>query len=133
MIDTVKEILGKSVEEVIASSTSLKLLRCYSLLYNNGNEVRWCAAYQREYYSQLSINGILMAEKFDETNKRTLQPAWDGLKYIHSEGGHYNSLLITDEQAIRLLNEGKLRESDFVKLPEGFKKLEEKQTKKVKK
>lgn len=57
----------------------------------------------------------------DEAKNRTCVPAWKGLKFIFKRARHYNNALITDEQAVELLNEGLLSESDFKKLPEGYK------------
>jgi hypothetical protein len=117
MIDDVKEILSKSVEDVINSALSSKLLKCYSQLYKNGNLVHGCKSSQRNYYHQLTKNGIEMAEKYESSKLRTCKPAWNGLKYLPPMAKHYNSKLITDEQAKDLLQKGFLKETDFEILP----------------
>ncbi len=52
--------------------------------------------------------------------ERTNKPNWKGLRFIW--GDFYSDELLTDEQAISLLNNKGLSESDFAKLPEGYKK-----------
>jgi hypothetical protein len=115
-----EEVLSKTVEEVIASPLSLKLLNLYSKLYLNGEQLGWCESCQRDYYWTLKREGHLKIEVMEEIEKRTCEPAWTGLKYIHTEGRHYNNEIITDKQAIDLLEKGVLTEADFVKMPEGF-------------
>ncbi len=120
LINDLEDILSKTVEEVINSSLSLKLLNLYSKLYLNGEQPRWCASCQRDYYSQLQREGHLKIKEMEEIEKRTCVPAWNGLKYIHKAGRHYNNEIITDTQAIDLLERGFLTEQDFTKLPEGY-------------
>ncbi len=128
-IERVTNLLSKNVEDIISSTDSLDLLKCYSILFNDGKQCRSCAMSQREYYKQLSLNGLKKAKEMDEIKARTCQPNWgkgctnnNGLKFIHREGNHYSSLYITDDQAISLLNRGLLNESDFDILPEGYSK-----------
>lgn len=59
-----------------------------------------------------------MAEKYDKAQVRTCKPAWNGLKYIPGTARHWNSLLITDEEAEMLLKKGFLTETDFTVLPQ---------------
>lgn len=51
-------------------------------------------------------------------NERTCKPKWRGLRFI--DGNHYSNESITDEQAIKLLKKGSLKESDFKVLPAGL-------------
>lgn len=118
MISEVKEILSKSVEEVIGSSLSLKLLSCYSELYLNGAQPKTCSDSQRQYYQQLSKNGIKMAEQLESKKDRACKPAWNGIRYIPQMARHYNSELITDDEAKILLKKKILDKSDFEILPE---------------
>ncbi len=111
-------ILSKSVGEVIASPLSLKLLKCYSKLYLNGKAPRTCSNSQRKYYNRLKKDGLEMAKKIKKAVSRTCIPKWKGNKYIPKAGRHYNSSLITDEEATALLEKGYLKETDFEKLPE---------------
>src|SRR4030042_3373944 len=120
LIKDLEEVLSKTVEEVIASPLSIKLLNLYSMLYLNGEQPRWCESCQRDYYNQLKREGHLKIELMEEIQKRTCKPAWNGLKYIHKAGRHYNNELITDTQAIDLLERGFLNESDFIEMPEKF-------------
>lgn len=124
MIELVKEILSHSIEEVIASSLSLKLLKVYSTLYLNGRQPRLCAGCQRDYYIQLSKNGLLKAKQMENIKDRTCKPAWKGLKYIPPTGRHWNDKLITDAEANKLLRAGHLKEEDFHKLPDNYKSKE---------
>lgn len=62
-----------------------------------------------------------MAKNYEKAKERTCKPAWKGLKYLPQEAKHFNSELLTDEQAVTLLQRGHLKETDFIKLPEGYK------------
>jgi len=117
--ELVEEILSYDVGEVIASPLSLKLISVYSQLYLNGRQPRWCGECQKKYYYQLKKDGMKKAEHAEKAKNRTCQPAWNGLKFIPQLAKHFNSALITDDEAIKLLNEGHLQESNFVKLPDG--------------
>lgn len=128
-VELVKDLLSKDVEAVIASTDSLNLIRCYSILYVEGRQCRGCADSQRGYYRQLFLTGLQKAKEMDKLNERTCKPNWgkgctdnNGLKFIHKEGRHYSSLYITDEQATSLLTRGLINESDFDVLPESYQK-----------
>lgn len=118
MIYRVKSILSMDVEEVIASSHSLELLKIYSLLYLNGGQPRTCSRSQRAYFLELQTTGLDKAAKYNTIMERTNKPNWKGLRFIW--GDHYSNETLTDEQAIKLLKNGGLRESDFEKLPEAY-------------
>lgn len=126
LVQDVKNILSTDVEEVISTSMSLNLLRCYSVIYLNGAQPKTCAKSQRQYYNQLKINGLEMAQKKEETTERTCVPAWKGIKYVgqvKKEGkivfahGHINPDTLTDKEAKRLLDLGVLKKTDFKVLP----------------
>ena len=72
----------------------------------------------RLYYQELKLTGLQQAAKHKEIMERTCIPKWKGLRFIW--GDHYSDATITDEQAIRLLKNKGLNESDFKKLPEGY-------------
>jgi hypothetical protein len=116
--DEIKTILAHTVEEVIASQLSMSLLRCYSTLYLCGGQPRTCSNSQKLYYKQLSDNGMQLAEKLLKAKNRVCKPAWKGNKYVPKNARFYNSDLITDDEAIDLLNRGFLTEKDFTVLPQ---------------
>lgn len=118
MIEDVKEILDSTFEEVTASSLSLKLLRCYSMLFLGGKQPRTCTRSQRQYYQQLTKNGIAMAQQFEKAINRKCRPAWKGLKYIPPTARHWNSELLTDDEALMLLEKGYIKPSEFEILPD---------------
>lgn len=128
MFSELKNLLQKDFEDIIKSSDSLQLLRFYSILYLNGAQPKTCTQSQREYFTQLQLNGIMKAEQYDEINKRTCKPKWVGLKFIPSQGRHFSNEFITDIQATGLLQKGVLKESDFIVLPDLY--LEEKEIEK---
>lgn len=106
------QLLSRDVEGLIASPDSLKLLKWASRLLLNGGQPRTCANSIRKYYEQL--------KKIDmSTIERTCKPNWKGLRFIW--GDHYSDTTITDEQAIKLLKNKGLSESDFKVLPKGYK------------
>lgn len=117
MIEKVKKVINSTFEEVNSSSLVLDLLDCYSKLYANGAQLGGCSLCLRDYYSQLKKNGIEMAEKYEEVQKRTCVPNWLGNKYIREAARHYNNENITDEEALMLLNIGALAEGDFKVMP----------------
>lgn len=120
MIKLVLEVLAHDFGEVIDSPLILKLLSVYSKLYLNGAQAKLCESCHRKYYNELQKTGIMKAQEFEAVKTRTCKPKWRGLKYINKLAKHFNNDLITDETAIKLLNEGHLNENDFVKLPDGY-------------
>lgn len=123
MVETVKYLMSKSVEDIINSADSLKLLSCYSKLYLCGGTPRWCARSQREYYQELKKTGLKMALQIEAVKTRTCKPAFTGLRLItHPKNGHYhiNSETLTDEQAMEFLRLDILKEDQFAKLPDAY-------------
>jgi hypothetical protein len=120
MIEDIKEVLNKSFEEVAASSLVLKLLSVYSKLYLNGGQPAHCSACMRDYYSQLKKNGMELAQLYLEAKNRTCKPKANGIVYIASTARHWNSELITDKDAIYLLEGKHMKPSDFEILPEAW-------------
>jgi hypothetical protein len=119
--EDLKLILSKTFEEVAKSQdVLLKMLYLYSTLYLSGQPAAWCEYCQHDYYTTLKKEGMEKIAELEEIQKRTCIPAWTGLKYIHKSGRHFNNELITDVQAIDLLERGFLSETDFIKIPEGF-------------
>lgn len=88
----------------------LILLRTYSEIYLNGKAPGTCEKCFKNYYDKLMQTKLIMT-----TCK--LQPN----KIFHVRVGNailtYSNSNITDEVARRLLNEGSLKEHDFVELP----------------
>lgn len=118
MIEKIKELLSKDIEEIISTPLSLDLLKIYSTLYLYGEKPNTCARSQRKYHNQLKKDGMKKAE----TNmKRTCKPNWNGNMYISKEARHFNDLFITDEQAITLLKRKHISEDKFSVLPDGYK------------
>jgi hypothetical protein len=123
MVETVKYICSKSAEEIISSADTIKLLNCYSVLYLNGGQPRWCARSQREYYTEIQKTGLIMAEKYEQAKVRTCKPAFKGLRLVaHPKNGHYhiNAETLTDAQAMDLLRLDILKEDQFEKLPDAY-------------
>ena len=117
MVELINQILSKDVEEVISSPLSLSLIKCYSVLYCGGQQVRVCAVSQRGYYQQLKINGL---KKAMEQQDKTCKLANDDLYYIRAIGGHLSNSNITDETALMCLKNGWLKEKHFEKLPDAY-------------
>jgi hypothetical protein len=121
MVEDVGKILRTDIREVVASPLSVLLLKCYSVLYLNGGQPRFCEASQRKYYNQLKVDGMERAKLLEAVKSRTCEPAWNGLKYYPATGEHINNEWITDEQAIKYLKLGLLKERDFITLPKLYK------------
>ena len=119
MLATVEKILSMEVEAVISSPASLDLLKCYSKLYLGGASPRTCAVSQRTYYDELKKTGINRAKRYDMAQIRTCEPKHKGTFQVRNYGFVISSQM-TDEQAIYMLNNKLLTESDFIKLPDGY-------------
>jgi hypothetical protein len=117
LIDDIREVLSVPFEQVISTPLILKLLSVYSKLYLGGRQPRMCTACHRDYYIQLSKDGEIMAEKYEEAKKRTCKPKWNGLMYIRATARHWNSELLTDKEAEYLLEKGFLTPENFEVLP----------------
>ena len=123
MVEDVKLILSKNVEEVIASTLSLTLLNCASKLYFNGAQCRFCARSQRGYYEMLQRNGLELATKYDkQMEAKTHETIYKGQRRFISKHGFIFFDELSDLDCIEMLNSKVLRESDFTKLPDGYKK-----------
>lgn len=117
--DQLAEVLNHEVGEVVASPILImSLLRLYSALYLQGRPPGTCGNCHREYYNKLKRNGMEKAKQADEVAKRTCEPKWKGLKFIAKLAKHFNDTLITDAQAISLLDAGFLKPEDFKVLPD---------------
>jgi hypothetical protein len=119
MIETVKKLLSKDIDEIISTPLSLDLLKVYSILYLCGEKPKTCERSLRQYYNQLKVNGM---EKANKNIKRTCKPKWKGNMYIAKEARHFNDVYITDEEAIAVLKRGNISEDMFEVLPEDYKK-----------
>lgn len=125
MIELVKEVLSKDVEEVIKSPLSLSLLKCYSTLYIGGAIPRGCSVSQRNYYNQLSIDGIKKAEMMKEVLDATCIFKENIMPFISALQIHITRANCTDALAIEGLKKGWLKESQFDKLPDAYVKAKE--------
>jgi len=122
MTEQVREVLDKSFEEVQASSLILNLLSIYSKLYLNGAQPGTCGACHRDFYNQLNNNGMELAKQYEEAKNRTCKPNWKGIRYIPATARHWNDELVTDKEAMMLLEKGFLKSTDFITLPADYNK-----------
>ena len=126
LIDLVSKILAHDFGEVSTSPLIADMLSAYSKLYLNGTQPRLCGKCHKQYYEQLKLDGMKKAELYEKAKNRTCKPAWRGLKYINKLAKHFNNELLTDDQAVDMLNKGHLKEADFFVLPKGYNKPEKK-------
>lgn len=118
MLDRLNKIINTPAQEVMQSpELYLELLKLYSILFLAGKQPSACEKCAYNYYNELKKKGIYRI-KFIEMNKCKLQPN----KIFHVRVGKaiitYSDKNMDDKTALRLLKEGKLKESDFVVLPE---------------
>jgi len=119
--ELVAEVIEHEVGEVIASPILiLQLLSVYSALYLQGKNPGICGKCHKDYYYKLKANGMEKAKEADEAKNRTCQPKWRGLRFIGKVARHFNDKLLTDAQAISLLDAKLLKPEDFIKLPDGY-------------
>ena len=62
-----------------------------------------------------------MAEKYEKAKSRTCIPAWSGLKFITATQKHWIADLLSDDDAIYLLEKKYISEKSFTKLPDSYK------------
>lgn len=125
-----EELLKYDIKEIVGSPLVLELLDVYSKLFLNGSQPSYCEKCLTKYYYQLKQYGMEQQERIQKIKDRTCIPAWNGLKYIPAVARHFNSDLITDEEATDCLIDGKLRESHFKKLPDIYLELKKEPEKK---
>lgn len=133
MLEDIKLLLSMGVEEIISSRHSLTLLKLYSDLYLNGKAPRTCANSQRAYYIRIKRDYEMKKDELKQTHVLKFK----GRRYIpgiFKDGVlvaghlHINSEFLTDADALKYLKLGVLKQSDFVKLPEGAKESKKEQT-----
>lgn len=129
MIEKLNIVKSMTFEALIASEKVMDFLSLYSFLYLNNSAPSNCVTCMRGYYNQLLKEGDERLKLIMEAKKRTLIPNWEGLRYIR--GAFYDSQTITDEQAIKSIEQGFLRESHFKKLPEELKPVIERVKEKI--
>lgn len=118
MLDRLDNIISINAQEVMKSpELYLELLKLYSILFLSGKQPSSCGKCAYNYYNELKKKGVERI-KFIEMNKCKLQPN----KIFHVRVSKalisYSDANMDDKTALRLLREGKLKESDFVVLPE---------------
>lgn len=118
---TIDNLLSHSIDEVLSTSLVLDLMKIMSIIKYNGANPPSCSKCLREFYSQLFKITNEQIENMNKIKKRTLKPAWSGNKYKSKAARHFNSNLITDEEAIEYLYLGIFQESEFLTLPENYK------------
>lgn len=140
MLESINRLIAMDIRDIIKSGEcTLLLLKMYSLLFLNGGQPGNCESCLRKYHNEIIKHGKMKAEIAEKIKNRTLIPGWNGLRYIPGivKNGKYLSLhahihsdTLTDEQAVKYLNSGALKESDFKKLPEEKIKKSQKTSKK---
>ena len=116
-------IVNTEFEVINSTDLVLTLIRVYSVLYLNGKSSYICSKCLRNYHNELIKNGLVKFEKMKlmESTNEIIDKKKNSLMYV-PEAGHYNLGALNDKQAIELLESGRLKESDFKKLPTGFNK-----------
>lgn len=127
--ERVEKILSKSIEEVLASSLSLELLKLYSILYLYGGQPNICAKCMKDYYNKLKISGMKKAKELDERTSKIKKGVIRNGTYYQCLHKHIFEDKLTDSDAYHLLVNGKLKEEDFESLPQEY--IDEKKAKKV--
>lgn len=120
MIDIVENIIATELREVLNSSLSLQLLKCYSKLYLNGAMPRACSRSQTNYYNQLKIDGLKRAKEMEEILNRTCALNEGICIYVKSLGMHLSNVNITDAIALKGIKEGFIKLSQFKRLPVNY-------------
>lgn len=123
MLEKVINIIKHDEDYVISSDLCLILLKIYSELYLNGRQPQWCSKCMRRYFRELKKTGIMKAKERDNqtfTNKCNKK----GVSYVRKAAKHFNFSNLSDTQAVWLIENEILKESDFSILPESYKKQE---------
>lgn len=110
-----------NIEEIIKTPQySILLLKTYSILFLRGARPDFCARKMRMYFNKIKKLDM-KPELIEKIKTRTCKPNWKGNKYSPKIHSHINPGFIYDELAINYLKKGVLKESDFSKLPDGYK------------
>lgn len=122
MFKELNKIKSVSFEELQKSGElTLLLLSMYSKLFLAGSQPSICGKCMKRYYLQLINQGFKILQ-FMKEKTNELKP---GLHFVRSEAMHFSNANLTDEKAIKLLEDKKLKPEAFIKLPEGFESEEE--------
>lgn len=137
MLASVKLLIDKDFEEIKSSSLSLTLCKVYSSLYMKGEQPRTCEKFLLKYYNQIKINGLEMAQNFEQKRTFKVNEGKKGLMYIARLAKHIYLEKLTDAEVLKYIKEGYISESYFIQLPETTKVSEvkvesKKRTKKAK-
>jgi len=123
MID---KLAAMDIDTILKSGEyTIALLKTYSKYFLNGGQPNTCTKCMRDYHKKIKMKADLLKK----IESRTCVPSFKGRMYIPSvmkDGKliplceHIASEYLTDEKAIQLLKIGALKESNFLKLPEGY-------------
>lgn len=113
------EILAKPLAEVLKSPDLRGFLqRYYSKDAAQGRAVRGCDSAIGDYYRYYKTRNLL--KNFTDMPDTQTFVAKFTLRYVGGAEGHVTPKRLTDAVALRLLAEGRLKPSDFAKLPDGY-------------
>lgn len=113
------ETLINSEFPVIVNDGALTmlLLKTYAYLFlPKGQAPPFCSKCMRGYHQKIIQQGIKKIE-FMENKTNVLK---EGNHFVRSEGMHYSNNNLSDEKAIELLNNKKIKEYVFITLPKGY-------------
>jgi len=117
MREQLENILKHSGAEVIASpDLTMSLFKVYSALFLAGKAPNFCSKCAYDYYNELKQRGY---ERLKFIEMKTCKLVENKIFNVRVNNAiiTYTDANMSDEIAIKLLNEKKLEESDFIKLP----------------
>jgi hypothetical protein len=119
-MNEIEKIKSWSFEDIKKDAQmTMLLLKTYSKLYLNNRPPRSCESCMHNYYLEICrlTNEKLntMVEKLKKTNVGKFKKFYSTIAQAH-----VNSDYLSDKDAINYLKHGILKETDFVKLPEGY-------------
>lgn len=130
MLKKIEELKRHSIDEILKDGPLSKLLlKVYSTLFLKGGPPNLCASCMRDYYKKIITKGPEMAKVLNQTFK--FKPNEEGLKQVAAvfdKSGkmiashrHILTDMLSDEDCIKALKIGQLKESMFLTLPKGYK------------
>lgn len=117
MVERVEKLININAREVMKSpELYLELLKLYSILFLNGRQPSDCGKCAYNYFNKLKTSGIKKALFMEHKTCKLTN------KIFNVRVGNaiitYSDANVNDIIARRLLMDGKLKESDFITLPE---------------
>jgi len=129
MTKDVNKIISNSFDTIKGDGVlAMLLLKTYSKLYRDGQQVRTCERSMLKYYQEILKDGKMKAELKKQIEERVCVPNFKGTREVYTRSGIVlvKAEYLTDEAALNFIEKKILSKSDFETQPTVKKKVAEK-------